>query len=246
MKTLALFCGILGMGITSLCAQDDGRAVKFRLLCYEQVRDIIKGLVVGAKGGNEEVVFYSGGFGPQISGKFTGGKVRFFTTAPGADGKPVITVVAEGDLGASAVQVFLLFPQAKDKFPVYRVLAYDDLEPSFPMGSTRVINLASIAIRLSLAGAQMPPIKPGGVQVYPQIKKADEWNMFTARIEFEVETDKWIPVSTQSWKSSARKRDWVITHVDPITRQPAIRLYQDVPPWRETVLPVGTRDKKSR
>lgn len=246
MKTIALFVSVLGLGITSLSAQDDGRVVKFRLLCYEQVRDTIKALVPGAAGKNEEVAFYSGGFGPQITAKFTGGKVRFFTEAAGPDGKPVFTVVAEGDLGPSAVQMFLLFPQAKDKTPIYKVLAFDDLEASFPMGATRVINLASCPIRLCLAGTEMPPIKPGGVQVYPQIKKADEWNMFSARVDFSVETDKWIPVATQSWKSSNRKRDWVITQIDPDTRQPSIRLYQDIPPWRETVLPVGKPDKKSR
>ena len=234
MKTIALSCaGLFLLGMTSLRGQDDGRVVKFRLLCYEQARDTIKALVVGAGGGNQEVAFYSGGFGPQMSGKFTGGKVRFFTEAPGPNNKPLVTVVAEGDLGPSAVQMFLLFPQAKDKTPVYKVLAFDDLEASFPMGATRVINLASVSIRLNLAGAQMPPIKPGGVQVYPQIKKADEWNMFTARVDFEVQTDQWVPVATQSWKSSIRKRDWVITQLDPATRQPAIRLYQDIPPWRE-------------
>ena len=54
----------------------------------------------GDGGGKQEVAFYSGGFGPQMSGKFTGGKVRFFTEAPGPDSKPLVTVVAEGDLGA--------------------------------------------------------------------------------------------------------------------------------------------------
>lgn len=32
---------------------------------------------------------------------------------------------------------------------------------------------------------------------------------------------------------------WVIIHVDPVTREPAIRLYQDIPPWREVQLPAG-------
>ncbi len=243
MKTIALFIGGLGICLTSLSAQNDARVVKFRLLCYEQARDTLKAKVLGAGGNNEEVVFYSGGFGPQISGQFTGGKVRFFTEAPGSNGKPVLTVVAEGDLGPSAAQMFLLLPQAKDKTPVYKVLAFDDLEASFPMGSTRVINLASFPIRLSLAGAEMPPIKPGGVQIYPQVKKADEWNMFSARVDFGVEADKWLPVVTQSWKSSNRKRDWVIIHVDPVTREPAIRLYQDIPPWREVQLPAGGSGK---
>lgn len=217
--------------------------MKFRLLCYEHIRETIKGFVIGEGGEKQEVAFYTGGFGPQTGGKFTGGKVRFFTEKPGPDGKTVSTVVAEGNLGPSAVQMFLLFPDSKDGGPVYKVLTFDDLEASFPMGSTRVINLATFPIRLNLAGAEMPPIKPGGLQVYPQVKQVDEWNMFSARIDFGVGEDKWVPVATQSWKASDRKRDWVITHIDPNTKEPTIRLYQDIPPWRETKLEVGTAAK---
>ena len=79
-----------------------------------------------------------------------------------------------------------------------------------------------------------------------KIKQVDEWNMFTARIDFSVEGDKWVPVATQSWKASNRKRDWVITHVDPATKEPAIRLYQDIPPWHDEKLPGGTPDSSGR
>ena len=244
MKTIALMLSVLWLGLLSLPAQNDVRVVRFRLLCYEQVNDLTKAMIIGDGGGKQEVIFYSGGFGPQITGKFTGGKVRFFTEAAGPDGKPVATVVAEGDLGPSTVQMFLLFPQPKGKSPVYKVLAFDDLEKAFPMGSTRVINLATCPIRLNLAGADMPAVKPGGMDVYPQIKKADEWNMFTARVDFALEDGKWVPVTTQSWKSSNLKRDWVIAQFDPITRQPAVRTYQDLPPWREPAPPVkGKKDR---
>lgn len=219
--------------MTSLLGQDEARLVKFRLLCYEHARETIKAFVVGANGAKEEVIFYTGGFSPQTTGKFTGGKVRFFTEKPGSDGKPVVTIVAEGSLEPSAMQMFLLLPEVKEAGPVYKVLAFDDLEASFPMGSTRVINLANFPVRLNLAGADMPPIKRGGFQVFPQVKQVDAWNMFTARIDFAVATDKWVPVVTQSWKASNRKRDWVLAHVDPLTKQPVIRIYQDIPPWRE-------------
>ena len=239
MKTLASVCSVLWVSIACLCAQDDGRLVKFRLLCYEQARGTLKAFVTGPEGRKQEVEFFTGGFGPQIVGKFSGGKVRFFTESIGSDGKPVSTIVAEGNLGPAAVQMFLLLPEATDKGPVYKVLTFDDLEASFPMGSTRVINLAPLPIRLNLAGADMPPIKPGGVQVYPRVKVVDEWNMFTARIDLGIEANQWVAMATQSWKASDRKRDWVITHVDPATQEPTIRLYQDIPPWREDKLPVG-------
>lgn len=239
MNTITSICAILGFSMASVLAQDEARLVKFRLLCYEHARDTIKALVVGPEGGKQEVEFFTGGFSPQIAGKFTGGKVRFFTETLGSDGKTVTTIVAEGNLNPSSEQMFLLLPEAGDKGPVYKVLTFDDLEGSFPMGATRVINLASFPIRLNLAGADMPPVKPGGVQVYPQVKVVDEWNMYPARIDFGLVAAQWVPVATQSWKASERKRDWVITHLDPATHEPTIRLYQDIPPGREDKLPVG-------
>lgn len=217
----------------------EGRVVKFRVLCYEHVQDAMSAKVMGENGNPLEVDFYTGGFGPQLNGRFTDGKARFFTEKPGPDGKPQRTVVAEGSLVESAVQMFLLFPEQKGKEVIYRVHAFDDLEKSFPMGSTRVINLAAQPVRLTFAGAVMPPIKPGGVQTYPQVKTVDEWNMFTANIDVGLESNQWATIATQSWKASDRKRDWVITQIEPLTNTPAIRLYQDIPPWRETKLPVG-------
>ena len=239
MKLIAFLLGLLGVGMPLLCGQDDGRAVKFRMLCYEQAKDVTKAMVMGDGNSKNEVMFFAGDFGPQLTGKFTGGKVRFFTESPGPDKKPIVTIVAEGDLVPSNTQAFILFPQNKEKAPTYKVVAFDDLEASFPMGATRVINLANCQIRLNLAGTDMPPIKPGGVEVYPQVKKFDDWHMYTARVDFALEANKWTPVATQSWKSSARKRDWVIAQIDPETHQPSIRIYQDIPPWRQPVLPIG-------
>jgi hypothetical protein len=242
MKFLAFFLTALLVGSSSLRAQDDGRVVKFRLLCYEHAQDTLSGLALGSAGDKLEVDFYTGGIGPQLSARFTDNKARFFKETQGADGKVITTVIAEGTLGPSGVQMFLLLPEATSKGQVYRILTFDDLESSFPMGSTRVINLAPFPIRLNLAGAEMPPIQPGDLKVYPLIKKVDEWNMFTARIEFGVKADKWVPVATQSWKASERKRDWTIVHFNSKTRAPVIRLYQDIPPWRKTVLTAPKRD----
>ena len=240
MKTLLALCALTLLAVHPLAAQQDARTVKFRVICYEHAREVVKGFVTGANGDKQEVEFLTGGFGPQLTGKFAGGKVRFYEEKPGSDGKQVRTVVGEGNLTESAVQMFLLLPETKPNSPTYRILAFDDLETSFPMGSTRVINLAPFPIRLNLAGADLEPIKSGGMKVYPQVKAVDEWNMYTARIDFGVAAGQWVPVATQSWKASDRKRDWVITHIDPASQSPAIRLYQDIPPWRETVLQPGS------
>ncbi len=245
MRTVAKLLGCcLLFASGPLRAQEDARAVKFRVLCFEHVKETLKGFVMGGGGEKLEVDFYTGGFGPQVTGRFAGGKVRFYNEKAGPDGKPVRTVVGEGNLGDSPVQVFFLLPENKPNAPTYRVLAFDDQETSFPMGATRVINLAPFQVRLNLAGSDLAPIKAGGMAVYPQVKVVDEWNMFTAKIDFFAK-EQWVSVATQSWKASDRKRDWVITQMDPATNSPAIRLYQDIPPWREEVLPIGGDGKKT-
>lgn len=242
MKTCFRLVALVWLSVSLLPAQEDTRSIKFRVLCYDHVKDALAGFVMGAGGDKQQVDFFTGGFGPQITGRFGGGKVRFYNEKAGSDGKPVRTVVGEGKLADSAVQMFFLLPESKPGTPTYRVLAFDDQESSFPMGATRVINLAPFQIRLNLAGKDLAPIKPGGMAVYPQVKAVDEWNMYSARIDFFAK-EQWVPVATQSWKASDRKRDWVVAQMNPATQSPAIRLYQDIPPWREVPLPLGGDSK---
>lgn len=219
--------------------QNDSRQVKFRVLCFEHVQGILKAFVPGPGDQRLEVDFYTGGFGPQTTAGFPEGKVRFYQEKTDPAGKVTLSPVAEGTLHPSPVQVFLLLPETKPGHPPYRVLAFDDREESFSMGSTRVINLAPAEIRLNLAGAVLAPVKSGGMAVYPQVKRVDEWNMYSAQVEF-LAGDQWIPVANQSWKASNRKRDWVIAQLDVQSNNPVIRLYQDVPPWREPrLVPAG-------
>lgn len=208
--------------------------VKFRVLCFEQVENIQKGFYMGGGGDRQEAIFYSGGIGPQMVGKFVGGKAAFFTETTGPDGKPLRRMLAEGNLSVSPMQLFFLVPQGKPNAPTYRVIAFDDQEKEFPMGSTRVLNLAPFPIRLNLAGKDMDPIKGGENSIYPQVKVVDEWNMFQARVDFFTQ-EQWVPVANQSWKSNAGKRDLVVTMFDQATKTPAIRIYQDIPPWRTAV-----------
>ncbi len=225
----------LGTSLSSNAQQSDTE-ISFRVLCFEQRDEITSVLAPAADGAKIEVPLYTSDFSQIIKARFTGGKATFYIEEKGADGSPKLKLVADGALAKGLRQAFVLIPTDAKTGPVYRVVAFEDGEDSFPMGSTRVINLAPFPIRLNLAGQDMPPIKPGGVGTYPQVKKVDDWNMFTAKFQFGVTADRWVDVSTQSWKSSDRKRDWVITRFNKETKQPAIRLYQDIPPWRRTEL----------
>lgn len=239
MLKTTLFATVSFVSLISAQAQE-GRAVTFRAMCYQHMGEVTEVSLPSPGGeGKTQIPLPTSGFTPDIKATFADGLARFTVdkTDP-TTGKSGPTVVAEGKLASGERQVFLLLP-SPDKKLVYRVYAMNDDEKTFPMGATRVMNLASLKIRLNLAGADLPPIPPGEVVVYPPVKKVDEWGMYTARIDFDNGKGGWVPVSTQSWKTSDRKRDLVITMLDPKTRQPSIRLYQDIPPWRQEVLPVG-------
>lgn len=223
--------------LSPFASAQQGIEVSFRVLCFEHRDNITSVLAVGNEATKVEVPLYTNEFSDPLKALFTGGKASFYVEQPGADGKPQRRIVAEGNLASGNRQAFVLVPTDDKTGPAYRVVAFDDGEESFPMGATRVINLAPFPIRLNLAGTDIPPIKPGGLGLFPMVRKVDEWNMYSARIDFEISPDQWAVVATQSWKSSDRKRDWVITRFDQATRQPAIRLYQDIPPWRKPQLP---------
>lgn len=219
-----------------------GTDVSFRVLCFEHRDDVTSAFAAGPSSELIEVPFYTSGFSDPIRARFQGGRADFFIEETSPDGKTTRKVVASGKLAAANRQAFVLVPTDAESGPKYRILAFDDREEAFAMGATRVINLAPFPIRLNLAGANLDPVKPGGVSAFPMVRKVDEWNMFTARIEFQVADDQWVEVSTQSWKASELKRDWVITRFVEETRQPAIRLYQDIPPWRRPQVPENARN----
>jgi hypothetical protein len=234
--SILVFIGIFPM---PLVAEDpSGPEISFRVLCFEH-RDAVTSVLAPSGDGPKVIVpLYTSDFSPVIKARFASGTASLYVEEPGPEGKVQRKVVAQGKLAAGLRQAFILIPTDKSPGPVYRIVAFEDGEESFPMGSTRVINLAPFPIRLNLAGSDMAAIAPGGIGTYPMIKKVDEWNMYTARIQFGVSENQWVDVATQSWKASDRKRDWVIARFDVATKLPAIRQYQDIPPWRRVTLPL--------
>ncbi len=238
MRTLALttFALVGFLGQSPSLAQAGARDVSFRVLCLEHTRDILEAQAPAPNGGTVEVSLFTGGFGPQLKARFPSDKAVLFIQEDPAD-PATRRMVAEGTLVDSPMQLLLLVPNPDSAATPYRILAFDDREGAFPMGGTRVINFAALPIRLTLANAEMKPVPPGGNQVYPMVRVADEWNMFPATLSFGLPDGRWVEAATQSWKASDRKRDWVIVNLDPATRSPEIRLYQDIPPWLDAPLP---------
>jgi len=214
---------------------EEGRKVVFRLLCLEHREGITSARVdVGVKPGKfHEIILLTGNFTDDYAISCADNTVRFHVVdAARPDGR---RIVAAGPLAAGERQLFLLLPAPSGPIP-YRVFAMNDDETAFPMGATRALNLCATPVRFNLAGADMKPIEPGGIVVYPPVQRFDEWGMYQARIDYADAKGDWVAVSSPSWKASTRKRDMVITMMDPESHNPRIAYYKDVPPWRKPKL----------
>ncbi|RYD35517.1 MAG: hypothetical protein EOP85_18955 [Verrucomicrobiaceae bacterium] len=57
-------------------------------------------------------------------------------------------------------------------------------------------------------------------------------------VEFLSADGKWIKGQSVSWKATDLRRQIVVMSIDPKFKQPAVRMFPDLPPWLEK--PSGT------
>jgi hypothetical protein len=220
----------------------DNQQISFRVLCTETRDEVISVLLPKGNSSRVEVPLFVGSFSELIKAKFADDKVSFYIKEKGSR----LKLVAEGPLATGARQVFIVVPSQEKSGPIYQILAFNDDDGAFAMGTTRIINRSPFSVRMNLAGKEQTPIKSAEVAIYPLCTEVDEWNMYSAKIQFEMEKGKWQDVSTHSWKASDRKRDWVIIDYDVTTKAPVILMYQDIPPWMEVNLVPGRKAKKPK
>ncbi len=172
-------------------------------------------------------------------GIFQTNEAAFFTESTGADGKSIRTLVGKGRLAKSNRQLFVLVPNDKkgDAQPAYSVTCYDDDLRSFGMGHIRAINLSPVPVRFVISGQTTPQIPPTKFAQFPHSKKVNDYNMYPVVTEFLSANGQWIKGQSVTWKATDRRRDIVITLVDPKFKQPVVKMYTDFPQWLEE--PVG-------
>ena len=219
------------MSVASSFAQD-ARKIAFRTLCPERVKGIESVVIPGVAADVQKIELYTD-VSPVVDGVFKTGEADFFIEKPpGPDGKPVRELVGKAALGKSDHQLFLFTPggSSEGKLP-YSVRAFDDDTRIFPMGSVRVINLSPVPVRFLLSGEMTPQIPPAKYAQFPHSKKVNDFNMYPVVVQFLSATGEWINGQSVSWKATDRRRDIVVTSVDPRFKQPAVSMYSDFPPW---------------
>ncbi len=101
------------------------------------------------------------------------------------------------------------------------------------MGAVRAINLSPVPVRFLLSGEVTPQIPPAKFAQFPHPKDVNDYNMYPVVVEFLSGNGQWVNGQSTSWKSTARRRDIVITLVDSKFKQPDVRMFSDFPPWME-------------
>lgn len=220
----------IALALPHISAQS--RKIAFRTLCLDYVDDIRKVVLPGeSPGEGQEVPLYTD-ISPVVEGSFRNAKATFFAGQPDSDAKPV----AVGQLAKSKRQLFVFVPNAADRKegePAYSVMCYDDDTGSFGMGQVRAINLAPVPVRFQISGQTTPQIPAGKFARFPHSKKTNKYNMYPVVVEFLSGNGEWIKGQSVSWKATNRRREVVVTLIDPKFKQPVVRMYSDFPEWIE-------------
>lgn len=233
MKPSVLFSLALAILTTGVFAED--AKVAFRTLCLGFSGDLNSVAIPGKEPGKfQEVPLYTG-LSEVIEGRFADGEARFYVPAAGEGEAP--RLVAKAKLGTSARQLFLFVPSGKEGKPAYSLKCYNDDLKSFGMGHVRAINASAVPVRFVISGQTTPAIPPGKHAVFPHSQKVNEYNMYPVVVEFLGKGDQWVKGQSVSWKSTDRRREVVVTMIDPKFNQPVVKMYGDVPPWVEEQQP---------
>lgn len=233
LKTLVISSLCLALS-SAMSYSQEARKIAFRTLCLGYAGDIRSVVVPGGSSDESIKVELYTNVSPVVQGSFTGGEATFFVEKAGVGGKPVRELVGKAPLGKSERQLFIFTanPPGKDALP-YQIRAFDDDTKSFSMGNIRAINLSPVPVRFVLSGETTPQIPPTKHAQFPHAKKVDEYNMYPVIVEFLSADGKWVKGQSVSWKSTDRRREIVVTSIDPKFKQPAVRMFSDFPPWLE-------------
>lgn len=236
MKVSILLVGIFCVGIRGGAAQE--RKVAFRTLCLDLVENIDR-VVLPAESPDtkQEIQLYTN-LSPVVESVFRSGEVKFYVEVQDADGGLKLELAAKGQLGRSGRQLMLFVPTGSKpgsgKLP-YMLKCYNDDLDSFGMGHVRAINMAPVPVRFVISGKTTPEIPAGKFAQFPHSTKVNEFNMYPVVTEFLDRKGDWVKGQSVSWKATERRRDIVVTLIDSRFKQPAVRIYTDIPPWTEEV-----------
>lgn len=214
---------------TATAPAQGGRKIAFRTLCLAHAGEVTELSLPAAKPGEAAVTvpLYTASLSPVIETVFPTGDAVLY-----AKGGETPVVAAKAPLAKSNRQLFILLPgPGGEGKPAYQMRVYDDDTTAFKLGSIRAINLAPVPVRFVISGTATPQVPTNRHAIFPQSKKADEYNMYPASVEFLSGNGSWHKGYSASWKASDQRREIVVTLVDTKFKQPVVKVFTDIPPW---------------
>ena len=225
-RPLLLACFLACAG--ALSGQSNEANIIYRTLCFRQVNNITSLHVRGpGEGGMKEMPLWTAEFTRPDKMKLVDGKAVFFVPDKSPEAKEPFKPVAQVAVPPTNRVLFLFLPAPEGSPAPYEVRALAADEKSYPLGQTRVLNMAPVAMRIHL-GENERVVGPGKGDILPKPKSLNKYDQFNVLIEFQRGEER-MRVSNTRWKSSDRKGDLVIAFIDPVTKLPVSNLFEDVP-----------------
>lgn len=229
MKKLTLFA--LFMFTLDSTAQEDSKKIIIRSLCLQQIDGVKKVFFKSPSREEEqiEIPLWMGEPSEDIELTVQGSTANFYLPGKNAQGETEPKLVASGPIAKSSRQLFFFIPSGKKEFP-YRLKAFDDDLQSFPLGSTRLINLTPTRAHFQL-GEIDRVLKPSEVVIVPMPKKLNKYHDFSLLIELETKDGKRYNVRQTRGKANDTKRDITVVFFDQEAKKPRANFYPDIPLW---------------
>ena len=217
------------------------KKITLRTLCFTHVDGLKMLYLPGEKPGEiAEVPLFTEVFSLPVVATATGGKVTFLLSKePPAPGKTPPSLPPVSIPNSSKV-LFLFLPNPKKDTP-YLIVAMGDDEASFPLGTTKAMNLTPATLRFDLGEFSEEKgilVAPGKTAIIEPVHKVNHLNQFDAKVLYEVKPKEFTAFYNSRWRSVAGKRDIAIAYLDPASKQPMVNLYEDAPP---AVIPTAPR-----
>lgn len=213
------------LAIAPAIAQDT-RKVVIRSLCFAHVGGLKELEFVQKDSATIEIPLWLGEPSDDITLEVPGNTVSFFR--PDAASEDAPQPVAQGTLGTANRQLLFFVPSGKES-PAYRVLAFPDDSGAFPMGSTRLLNLAKVPAVFRM-GEHAIKVAPSRATIAPMPRKVNKYNDYNFEIMLQTEKGLY-PVRQTRARAVKSKRDMAVVWIDPRTKRARVNLYTDIPPW---------------
>lgn len=222
------------VGCLPVAAQTE-RLVKARTLCFERVADSPDIHVLGEKDAYQilmPVEAFSNSFPCTL---LDGEAVFYKKEGLDAGGEPKKVVVARARVADELKEVLFYFvPSGKKNGLLYDVRVLNDDLKSFPLGSSRVLNMSGTEVAFQL-GEHVRKISPGKYAQVGDVTKRTELNMAPVVFKMLSNQGHWRTVAETKVRFTLRTRLFIVSYVHAETRQPLLKVYKDMPPRKEPV-----------